>query len=252
MFFRRLGLTGVLGLAILPGTLSTSIGASPYIDDPLNVLIGQCQSMKRIIQHESGTDEQILLAHRTLETNYRSIQELRGKVPESQRGDREFQGCIAQLPAAGELVEKAKILERKKLERDAAESQRRHEAAEEYKKAKTLGLDDYMGLVDVYATIREKQIPLEKLPRYLLAVEDNCDKRFTATGLVGDYYIFSVDDSQHCGFGVIHLAMKKSGSISYLEGEPIRGKYFRILGTEQFQKSNGFPVTVVVMEPIEE
>ena len=46
-------------------------------------------------------------------------------------------------------------------------------------------------------------------------------------------------------------ARRKSGKSEDREGDYIKGKYFRIIGTQEFQKSNGFPVTLVVLEPLE-
>ena len=187
----------------------------------------------------------------SLKLNYDTAEEYREKVPQARRSQPEYRECVAKLPEAKKLLAKAEVLRRDEAAKQQAESEATHKNDLAFAKAKNLGLDDYAGLIGIYSSIRNNHVKRERLTNYLAVVQDHCGKGFRATGQVGEYYILSVDNSNYCGFGLVQVAVKRSAGVSYREGEYIKGKYFRIIGTQEFQKSNGFPVTLVVLEPLE-
>ena len=239
----------LLGL-LLALTLHVSVAHSQVLDDPWEIFILHCETMQGRLAHEVGSDEDLLLSYQSLKLNYDTVEEYRSKVPEERRTRPEYQDCVRELPAVEKMLARAQALQKERDAKQNAESQARHVASPEFAKAKELGLDDYAGLVGIYSSIKNGHVDRGRLTRYLVVADDTCAKRFKATGQVGPYYILSVNDANHCGFGLVQVALKRTAGVSYREGEYIKHKYFRIVGTEEFQKSNGFPVTLVVLEAL--
>jgi hypothetical protein len=250
-FILRLTLLALLASAVLVAGLSPgSPVLAQWIDDPWEIFTLHCETMQNRLAHEIGNDEDLRLSYHNLKLNYETVDEVRTKVPEAQRSRQDYRDCVAKLPAVKKLLAKAEELQRKKAEAEEAEARAANEADPYFKKAKDLGFDDYAGLVGIYASIRNGNVKRERLANYLIVADDHCGRRFKATGQAGEYYILSVDDTDYCGFGLVQVALKRSAGVSYREGEWIKDAYFRIVGTEEFQKSSGFPITLVVLEPV--
>jgi hypothetical protein len=228
------------------GSLSRAQG----IDDPWDVFTLHCETMQNRLTYEIRNDEDLRLSYNNLKLNYDAVDEYRSKVPEKQRTTTEYRQCVDKLPEVKKLLAKAVALQKEQDKKEKAESQARHDASPELAKARELGLDDYAGLIGIYSSIKNGYVDRGRLTRYLVVADDWCAKRFKATGQVGPYYILSVDDTNRCGFGLVQVALKRTAGVSYREGEYLKHQYFRIVGTEEFQKTNGFAVTLVVLEAI--